>query len=290
MACTEEEFMEILGTEVYIDMNKLTAVSRHGIPERVRAEVWKYLLGISKNDKSEEERVKSQQQQEYKEIDKNDSEITKRIRNHLKRYQIHSKQQQESRVKFDLQSVENRNKIENIIISYINYNNDIEYNFGMLAILGPFMCTLQSESETFYCYVSMMKRIEENLAQDSITTKLSRFMMYFRSLIPELFNHFEEEEINSNDWAMSWLQYLLSVELPLECVLRLWDTYLSAQLGLDLHIFVCLAILMNFSEELLELEHSEILGFLQHLPGIDMDQIIAQAYNIRDDIRANSEI
>ncbi|EFA83949.1 hypothetical protein PPL_03019 [Heterostelium album PN500] len=86
------------------------------------------------------------------------------------------------------------------------------------------------------------------------------------------FNHFEEEEINSNDWAMSWLRYLLSVELPLECVLRLWDTYLSAQLGLDLHVFVCLAILINFSEELLELEHSEILGFLQHLPGIDMDQ------------------
>ncbi|EFA83948.1 ankyrin repeat-containing protein [Heterostelium album PN500] len=183
MACTEEEFLEILGTEVFIDMNKLIAVSRHGIPERVRSEVWKYLLGVSKNDKSEEERVRKQQLQDYKEIDKNDSEITKKIRNHLKRYQINSK---ESRGKVDLQSVENRNKIENIIISYINYNNDIEYNFGMLAILGPFMCTLQTESDIFYCYVAMMKKIEENLAQDSLTSKLSRFMMYFRSVIPEL--------------------------------------------------------------------------------------------------------
>ncbi|EGG19405.1 ankyrin repeat-containing protein [Cavenderia fasciculata] len=288
MACTEEEFLEILGSEVSIDMDKLVAVSRHGIPERVRSEVWKYLVGVSKNDKSEEERVKKQQEIDYKEIDKNDAEITKKIRNHLKRYQIHSKES--TKLKIDFQGVDIRNKIENIIISYINYNNDIEYNFGMLAILGPFMCTLQSESDIFHCYCAMMKKIEENLAQDSLTSRLSRFMMYFRSVIPELFSHFEEEEINSNDWAMSWIRYLLSVELPLDCVLRLWDSYLSAQLGLDLHVYVCLAILINFSEELLELEHSEILAFLQHLPGIDMDQIIAQAYNIRDDIRSNNEL
>ncbi|EGC33444.1 hypothetical protein DICPUDRAFT_48931 [Dictyostelium purpureum] len=288
MACTEEEFTELLSGEVYIDMDKLVAISRHGIPEKVRAEVWKYLLGISKTDKSEEERVKKQQQQDYKEIDKNDSEITKRIRAHLKRYQNYTRS--DSRIKIDFQSVEIRNKFENIIISYINYNNDIEYSFGMLAILGPFIATLQSESDIFFCYVAMMKRIEENLQIESLTSKLSRFMMYFRSVLPELFSHFEEEEVSSNDWATSWIQNYLSCELPIECVLRLWDTYLSAQLGLDLHVFVSLAILTNFSEELLELEHSEILAFLQHLPGIDMDQIIAQAYNIRDDIRANNEL
>eukprot|EP01132_Coremiostelium_polycephalum_P000965 gene965-1228_t len=288
MACTEEDFTELLGGEVFIDMDKLVAISRHGIPDRVRSEVWKYLLGISKNDKFEEEKVKKQQQQEYKEIDKNDAEVAKRIRLHLKRYQVNNNKISDSRLKIDFQSVEIRNRIENIIISYINFNNDIEYSFGFLAVLGPFIATLQSESDIFYCFVAMMKKIEENWNVESLTSRLSRFMMYFRSVLPEF--HFEEEEISSNDWATSWIQYYLSCELPIECVLRLWDTYLSAQLGLDLHVYVCLAILINFSEELLELEHSEILSFLQHLPGIDMDQIIAQAYNIRDDIRANSEL
>ncbi|KYQ93917.1 ankyrin repeat-containing protein [Tieghemostelium lacteum] len=300
MACTEEEFTELLAGEVHIDMDKLIAISRHGIPDKVRPEVWKYLLGISKIDKSEEERVKKQQQQDYKEIDKNDSEITKRIRAHLKRYHVYHRDRQSSsssnnngndnRIKVDFQSVDNRNKIENILISYINYTNDIDYSFEMLAILGPFIATLQSESDIFYCFVSMMKIIEENLSKESLPSKLSRFIMYFRSVLPELFSHFEEEEINSNEWATNWIQNYLSCELPIECVLRLWDTYLSANIGLDLHLFVCLAILTNFSEELLELEHSEILSFLQHLPGIDMDQIIAQAYNIRDDIRANNEL
>ncbi|KAF2073773.1 hypothetical protein CYY_004907 [Polysphondylium violaceum] len=292
MACTEEEFTELLGGEVFIDMDKLAAISKHGIPDKVRPEVYKYLLGISKNDKSEEEKVKKQQQQDYKEIDKNDSEITKKIRSHLKRYQsYHKERTSDQRIKIDFQSVEIRNKIENILISYVNYNNDIEYySFGMLAILGPFIAILQSESDIFFCFVSMMKKIDENLNNEGLAPKLSRFIMLFRSVLPELFSHFEEEEISNNDWATSWIQNLLSCELPIDCVLRLWDTYLSASLGLDLHVFVCLAILTNFSEELLELEHSEILAFLQHLPGIDMDQIIAQAYNIRDDIRANNEL
>ncbi|KAN0041671.1 hypothetical protein ACTFIV_004215 [Dictyostelium citrinum] len=290
MACTEEEFTELLSGEVFIDMDKLIAISRHGIPDKVRPEVWKYLLGISKTDKSEEERVKKQQQQEYKEIDKNDSETTKKIRAHLKRYQNFNRDKSDPRLKIDWQSVEIRNKVENIIISYNNYNNDIEYSFGMLAILGPFISTLQTESDIFFCFAAMMKKIEENLQSESLTLKLSRFMMYFRSVLPELFSHFEEEEINSNDWATSWIQNYLSCELPIECTLRLWDTYLSGRLGLDLHVYVCLAILTNFSEELLELEHSEILSFLQHLPGIDIDQIIAQAYNIFDDIRANNEL
>jgi len=188
MACTEEEFTELLGGEVFIDMDKLAAISKHGIPDKVRPEVWKYLLGISKNDKSEEEKVKKQQQQDYKEIDKNDSEITKKIRSHLKRYQsYHKERTSDQRIKIDFQSVEIRNKIENILISYVNYNNDIEYySFGMLAILGPFIAILQSESDIFFCFVSMMKKIDENLNNEGLASKLSRFIMLFRSVLPEL--------------------------------------------------------------------------------------------------------
>lgn len=87
---------------------------------------------------------------------------------------------------------------------------------------------------------------------------------------------------------MSWLSYLLSRELPLECTLRLWDTYFSGSDGFDLHIYVCigtqldlshmnlrhlLAILVNCSESLVELEVSELKSFLQRLPYMDMDEV-----------------
>ena len=37
---------------------------------------------------------------------------------------------------------------------------------------------------------------------------------------------------------------------------------------------------------LMEFEHSEVMGFLQHLPPMDMDQILMQAYNIRGEVYA----
>ena len=36
------------------------------------------------------------------------------------------------------------------------------------------------------------------------------------------------------------VQHLLSRSLPVECVLRLWDTYFSCDEGYDLHIYACL--------------------------------------------------
>ncbi len=51
MAGTEDDFNELLGGEVYIDMERLVDTSRHGIPEKVRGEVWKHLLEVSKPDK-----------------------------------------------------------------------------------------------------------------------------------------------------------------------------------------------------------------------------------------------
>jgi TBC1 domain family member 2 len=38
------------------------------------------------------------------------------------------------------------------------------------------------------------------------------------------------------------------------------------------------------------LEQPEIVAFLQHLPIMDMDKVIAQAYNMQDEIRANNEL
>jgi hypothetical protein len=62
------------------------------------------------------------------------------------------------------------------------------------------------------------------------------------------FNHFEEEEVQPSEWAQSWLRWLLSKELPLSSVIRLWDTYFSANEGLDLHMYVCLAVLTHCNE------------------------------------------
>jgi len=280
MSATHEQFRDLLDVEDSVPMEKLADIARHGVPSKIRGEVWKYLLGVSKPDKSEEMKHERKQTAEYNSLDKSIStELVRNIRQQLNRaYSKHEFFQQEM--------VQQR--IINIISSYMNYNTEKEYHPGMISLITPFVYSQKKESEIFWSFEALLRKIDYHFDDDLMTDKLSRFMMYLRSVHSELFNYFEEEELSPNDWAMSWLKYLLSRELPLECIMRLWDTYFSYPDGLDLHIYVCLAILSNCSEELLELEISELKAFLQHLPMMDMDQIISQAYNIRDEIRSNN--
>lgn len=57
------------------------------------------------------------------------------------------------------------------------------------------------------------------LDPDALNERLANFMMLFRSTQPELVNYFEDEELYPNEWAPSWLQFLLTREvLRLSCV------------------------------------------------------------------------
>ena len=47
---------------------------------------------------------------------------------------------------------------------------------------------------------------------------------------------------------------------------------------------MCLAILEACNEELMELDESEVLWYLQHLPQLDMSQVVTSAFNIKDDV------
>lgn len=115
-------------------------------------------------------------------------------------------------------------------------------------------------------------------SEDKFYGILNKFLMLFRSVCPQLCTHLEDNDIDNGAWASSWLQFLLSKELPLITALRLWDAYLAtASRGFELHIFFCLAILKTHQDNLLRLDHSELKAFLRYLPPFDVDRITAQA-------------
>jgi len=51
MASTVDEYQELMANEVYVEIDKLQDIAKHGIPDEVRGEVWKYLLGVQDPDK-----------------------------------------------------------------------------------------------------------------------------------------------------------------------------------------------------------------------------------------------
>ncbi|CAH1756629.1 12225_t:CDS:2 [Entrophospora sp. SA101] len=259
-----DEIKDILNAEVYIDLDKLRELSRRGIPKEVRGAVWKYLLEVNPADRSQELTSTKAKYQEYSAIDKENFEIT-RIRGE---------------------------------VTYLNHNRDIEYYPALIHLCGPFVYCIRNEAEVYYCFERLMgtlvilfidgssinSYLDEYNSTHNINERVANFMTLFRSIIPDLCNYFEEEEVDINDWSSSWLQYLLAKELQFDNLLRLWDTYFSINDPIEFHSYVCLAVLKHNKEYLEELEQSEIRTLLLRLPSMDMGQIINQAFNIRHEI------
>ncbi|OAD76042.1 hypothetical protein PHYBLDRAFT_35737 [Phycomyces blakesleeanus NRRL 1555(-)] len=266
------DYNEILQSEVYVDLERLRILARHGIPTQLRGEVWKYLLGVEQADRSKELSNSKTRTNEYQQMDKIDPEVSKRIRGEVSRYQ--------RRVP-ELDNKRYAETFENIIIAYLNTNHDIEYNPALVSLCAPFIYALDKECDAYFCFERMMQAIEEYGVNNPLKERVASFMTLFRYVLPELCNYFEEEEVDLNEWITSWLQHLLAKEMQFENLVRLWDSYFAMSDPLEFHPFLCLSILRNAKENLEDLEQSEIRTVLLRLPPMNMSMVIADAFNLR---------
>ncbi|KAG2197561.1 hypothetical protein INT47_009559 [Mucor saturninus] len=266
------DFNEILQSEVYVDLERLRILARHGIPNKLRGEVWKFLLGVEQADRSKELSSSKARSEEYEQMDKINPEISKKIRGDVSRYQNRTP---------ELAGKHYTERFENILIAYMNANRDIEYHPSLTTLCAPFIYSLEKECDAYFCFERLMQAIVDEYDTTNMKEQVANFMTLFRYVLPDLRNYFEEEEVDLNEFTTSWLQYLLSKEMKFENLIRLWDSYFAMPDPLEFHPFVCLAILRNARENLEDLEQSEIRTMLLRLPFMDMRPIIAEAYNLR---------
>ncbi|KAI8049019.1 rab-GTPase-TBC domain-containing protein [Syncephalis plumigaleata] len=361
-----EEFEDILSAEVLVDMEKLRDMARSGVPNTIRGVVWRYLLGVESADRSREQSDSRRHIEEYEQLDKENMEISKRVRGDVQRYQrrlaavnagysvntltnnakehttagssisASSSSSSSSNLSANNDSQNNGNSSSNQhgqredhITQHNNNNNTdatatatnnssnsnsashtdtnqtnhlaeqlanfaqqhdwprnkhVEYSPALVSLCMPFVFVCQEESDMYHCFSQLMRMLEDYLDEQGIRERMANFMTLFRALIPDLHNYFVEEEVDVNEWATSWLQFLLSKELPLPCLLRLWDIYFSLDGKLENHVYVCLALLRHYKDALEELEQSEIRTLLLRMPILDINEVIHQALNIRSEI------
>ncbi|KAJ2123434.1 hypothetical protein IWW56_004955 [Coemansia sp. RSA 2131] len=278
-ALAREEFDELLESEVFIDVNKLRKCARHGIPEELRGEVWKYLLGVEKSDRSNEFTQRRARYESYREIDKENVEVSKRVRGEANRYLVRTKKE-------ELLDPHTAPAIfEAVICAYLNCNNHVDYSPALVQICAPFVITMKAEYDVYSCFERLVDILSESSLASNTNKRVAQFLSYFRTLLPDLYNYFEEEELDVGEWASSWLRNLLAKELPTSCVLALWDVYFAQPDFIEFHPFVCLAILQHLKDSLEDLEQSEIRSMLLRLPKMNMLRIVSQAHNIRSEIQ-----
>ncbi|WWC89306.1 uncharacterized protein L201_004227 [Kwoniella dendrophila CBS 6074] len=161
----------------------------------------------------------------------------------------------------------------------ITYNELMEnYENDWIYLVTPFICVLSRPVGIFLGFQKLMERLKKF---PSIPSRLASFLSLFRIALPELHSYCEDEQVPYVEVAMSWMTSLLSREMWLGDILRLWDAYLASDDMFALHCYVCVAILATCKETLEELDGSEAKLMLLDLPPLDVDRLLQDAANLR---------
>ena len=102
---------------------------------------------------------------------------------------------------------------------------------------------MDKEEEAFFCLKALQHLSALACPPPLAAHRHALCVSLFRSLLPQLFAHLQRLFVDTARWLPSWLQFLLSVELPLASLLRLWDFYFAGDECVQMHMFVCLGLL-----------------------------------------------
>ena len=143
------------------------------------------------------------------------------------------------------------------------------------------------EADSYWCLTKLLDYIQDHYT--SSQPGLQRMVMRLEDLVHrvdnQLHSHLTNEGIQFMQFAFRWMNCLLLRELPLTCIMRLWDTYLSEERsGFEhFHVYVCTVLLIKYKEALLGMEFSDLLTFLQDLPTKtwgeeEVEPVLSQAF------------
>ncbi len=152
-----------------------------------------------------------------------------------------------------------------------------EFHPALVYLCAPFVQCVRVEAGMYFAFEKLMTLMARHSARNPLPRQVATFLTLFRTTLPELHSYFEEEEVDIIGFATNWLQHLLAGELRIEDLMRLWDTYFALPDFLDLHLYVCIAILTNCKDSLEELDRSETRSMLDSLPPLDIDRVSTQS-------------
>lgn len=161
----------------------------------------------------------------------------------------------------------------------------------IVALTIPFDAVHANARDVFYCVMMMYTILTHNgnilESPQALQRHCGTFLMLFRAVNAVLYHHFYVEGLTMLEWVPGMLTTLLAGKLLHDDLLRLWDYCLadiSDALTFSIHPFVCLAILADLTEDLLECERTDILHRLNHLPHIDAAATLQRAIAIREEV------
>lgn len=126
------------------------------------------------------------------------------------------------------------------------------------------------EADSYWCLSKLLDGIQDNYihAQPGIQRQVSSLEKLVSKIDIELVRHLKKEGLEFMQFSFRWMNCLLMREVPMNCAIRIWDTYLAEgpQGFSDFHVYVCAAFLVKWNKELKQMDFQDLMIFLQSLP------------------------
>lgn len=232
-----------------------------GLEKSLRKTVWPFLLKCYSYNSTFEDRavLMNNKRQKYEEM------VCQRLYSMSPEEKMFFLKTVKSIVERDVEKTEGSNSfsyaahnanidvMKNILINYAFYNSNTSYFQGMSDLLAPVFSELQNEPEAFWCFVGLVHESKFVCFQ---TVDMDRNLSYLRELIkimlPKFCSHLLK---NTNAFELlfcrRWLRLFFKKEFTEVVVIRMWEACWSNYLTDYFHLFLCLAIIAVYSQNII---------------------------------------
>lgn len=281
----------------------------NGIPDEKRADSWKILLGYLSSNKRNRMSLLIQKRNEYLEIIKNMEERkyeTKEGAETRRQIEVDIPRMLPNVKLFEREWI--RECIKRILICFSIRRPFIGYIQGINDIVAPFLYVFLKEkillsqknslflskktisdleADCFWCFMILMDTIQENYAHshEGVFKKIDFLKKLTLRFDSELYNHLKQEGVDFFIFSFRWFNCLLIREIPLQLIVRMWDTYFAeGKRGFSLfHSFVCFSFLLRWRDLIMLLSFPDIVLTLQNPPTTKWEEdeislLLSEAY------------
>jgi len=304
------KFLSVLSSPI-VNIDTLKSLCWNGIPSQLRAQCWQLLLGYLPCHTDQTELLLRRKRDEYEGLrlyyykSKNDDDnllqqvlvdVPRTIPKGFPMSVLHDKKTQKL--------------LERVLYIWSRQNEHIGYFQGLGDILNQFVCIFlcsyidvenfqseqltsqtmdEVEADSYWCLTTLLGGSEHHYSlnlDEGMGVMMEKMKQLIGFVDAPLSQHLNQQTVDMLHFSFPWMLCLLTRELPWGSTSRLWDSYLSEGSSFSvLHVYVCTALVIHWSDQLKKKDFAEILQFLHHIPTDnwttkEVDDLLHQAFLI----------
>ncbi|CAF0784907.1 unnamed protein product [Brachionus calyciflorus] len=169
-------------------------------------------------------------------------------------------------------SVDNLNKLRNIIYTYVWETIDVGYIQGMCDLIAPILVILDDEAMVYECFKKLMTKMSQNFVSNAEMDKnFSNMRSLVQILDHELFEHMNSRGDHTQFYfTYRWFLLDFKRELVYKDIFTVWETIWASKKYLktdSFSLFIALALVETYRDIILEnhMDFTDIIKFFNEM-------------------------